>query len=300
MRSEVFAAIRKLGTELAPPLLEGTQKLYAPLVARPDPQLCTVERDLVYGPDARHRLDIFHPAKAATRPVPVVAFVHGGGFVRGDKGGADAPFYNNVGVWAVQQEMIGVTLTYRLAPGSQWPSGADDVAAAVDWLNSNVSRFGGDPDRIFLMGQSAGAAHVAGHLAGHHGRGPVRNLAGAVMLSGIYDLLSLRHSPFEEAYFGADSARFAAASSLDGLANTDVPCLFTVSELDPASFQQQALRLLNARWAAQGALPRLLYMQGHNHLSPILQLGSPVDTLGGDLLDFIRAPSVRHSTGGDS
>ncbi len=289
MSIDMFAALRQLGVELAPPMLEGSQKLFAPYVPRPTPDVCAVERDIVYGPDARHRLDVFHsPRSDGGASRPVLAFVHGGGFVRGDKGTPDAPFYNNVGAWAVRSGLVGVTLTYRLAPGSPWPAGAHDVAMALEWLAGNVARFGGNPDRLFLIGQSAGAAHVAGCVSEHHRRSAVPGLAGAIMLSGVYDLLTLKHSQFEEAYFGSDRARFAEASTLEPLTRTGVPCLFTVSELDPATFQQQAARLVEAFWAARGAWPRLLYQLGHNHISPILQLGTSWDTLGGELLEFIR------------
>jgi triacylglycerol lipase len=289
MGTDIFAAIRTLGVELSPAMLEGSQALFAPFAPRPAAVFCAVERDLAYGPDARHRLDVFHPKRRAhDDPRPVLAFVHGGGFVRGDKGAPEAPFYNNVGAWAVQNGLIGVTLTYRLAPGAGWPSGAQDVALALEWLAGNVSRFGGNPARLILLGQSAGAVHVAGCVVGHHRRGTAPPVAGAIMLSGVYDLLSLRHSQFEEAYFGTDRARFAEASTVELLARTAVPCLFTVSELDPGTFQQQAVRLVEAFWSARGAWPRLLYQQGHNHISPILQLGTSWDTLGGELAAFIR------------
>jgi triacylglycerol lipase len=289
-----------LGTELTPALIEQTQALFAPLVARPQPAVCKVERDISYGPDARHRLDVFHPPSGVSSR-PVVAFVHGGGFVRGDKGGPDAPFYNNVGMWAVRHGMIGVTVTYRLAPAARWPSGAQDLASALGWLGANIDRFGGDPARIFLMGQSAGGAHVAGYLAGHGksgGPGFAREgaggasqppLAGAMLISGVYDLLTMRHSTYEEAYFDSDPNRFVERSSLEGLVRTAVPCLFAVAELDSAVFQQQAARVVDAHRAAQGGVwPRMLYLQGHNHLSPVLQLSADVDTLGPELVRFIR------------
>lgn len=292
MATDVFAAIRALGTEIAPPMLQGSQALFAPFAPRATPETCAVERDIAYGPDARHRLDVFYPprnsSRAAASARPVLVFVHGGGFVGGDKGAADAPFYSNVGVWAVQSGLIGVTLTYRLAPGARWPAGAEDVARALEWLAANAARFGGNPQRLILIGQSAGAVHVAGCVAGHHGRSAAPPLAGAIMLSGVYDLLALQHSPFEEAYYGSDRGRFAEASTLERLTRTDVPCLFTVSELDPPSFQRQAARVVENWWAARGQWPRMLYQQGHNHISPILQLGTSWDTLGGELMAFIR------------
>src|SRR5262249_55321647 len=145
MAQDVFTAIRQLGVELSVPMLEGSQALFAPLAPRPTPQLCTVERNVEYGPDKRHRLDVFHSERHRTDPRAVIVFVHGGGFVRGDKGAPDAPFYNNVGAWAVQNGLVGVTMTYRLAPESRWPAGAEDVSMVLQWLSGNVARFGGDP-----------------------------------------------------------------------------------------------------------------------------------------------------------
>jgi len=303
MSSDVFAVMQGLGTELSPTLIEKTQGLFAPLVARPEPSFCKVERDIAYGPDARHRLDVFQPhGRVGSRPV--VVFVHGGGFVRGDKGGPEAPFYNNVGVWAVKHGMIGVTVTYRLAPAARWPSGAQDLSGALAWLAANIARFGGDPASMFLMGQSAGGAHVAGYLAGHGkpgGQGAAHEgaggaghapLAGAMLISGVYDLLTMRHSPYEEAYFDSDPRQYAERSSLEGIVRTDVPCLFAVAELDSAVFQQQAARVVEAHRAAKGGVwPRMIYLQGHNHLSPVLQLSTDLDTLGPELVRFIRLRS---------
>src|SRR5690606_14680846 len=113
---------------------------------------------------------------------PVIVFIHGGGFMMGSKGEPEAAFYSNIGAWAASRGMIGVTMNYRLAPAHPWPSGADDVARAADWLAANVAAHGGDPGRIVLVGQSAGATHVAGVLAEPDlAQG---NIAGAVMLSG--------------------------------------------------------------------------------------------------------------------
>jgi acetyl esterase/lipase len=289
MDTDIFAAIRRLGIELSPPMLEGSQALFAPLAPRPTPHLCSVERNLEYGPDPRHRLDVFHSERHSRSDGTVVlVFVHGGGFVRGDKGAPEAAFYNNVGAWAVHNGLVGVTMTYRLAPGARWPSGAEDIWRALEWLAGNAQRFGGSPDRIVLMGQSAGAAHVAGFVAGHHDRTSTRMPAAAILLSGIYDLTTVRINEYEQAYFGEDRARHTAASTLEPLIRTDIPCLFTVSELDPPNFQQQAARLVEGFWAAKRVWPRLLYQQGHNHITPILQLGTSCDTLGGELLAFIR------------
>lgn len=282
--NDIWQQIRSLGYELTPEQIQATMALMAPLAPKPGPDIA-VHRDLAYGPDPRHRLDVFVSAAGAAR-APVLVFVHGGGFVRGDKGTPDAPFYNNVGLWAARAGCIGVTITYRLAPAAPWPAGSEDVGAAVQFLRSAIHRWGGDPNAIFLMGQSAGAVHVAGYVAE-----PQSQIAGAIMISGLYDVARAARNPFQAAYYGEDATRFPEQSTIGKLAGTSIPCLFTVSEFDPPDFQRQAAWLVDARAARQGRWPRVIQLTGHNHLSSVLQIGSALDTLGPDLLRFIRTNS---------
>ena len=286
--ASLLARLRALDPQFNPAQIAATRELYAPLVPMPDARECTVHRDLAYGPDARHNLDVFAPVAPSASPRTVFVYVHGGGFVQGDKGAADAPFFNNLGVWAVRQGYVGVNLTYRLAPAHPWPAGSADLDAAITWLRQTISQYGGDPQRIVLCGQSAGAVHVAGYLAGH-GRASAAPppLAAAILLSGIYDLTALKDSPMQLAYYGPDRSLDAARSTLDALATTTVPCLFTVSENDPPEFQLQAARVVQARMARRGVWPPYLYLIGHNHVSGIMQVGSATDTLGPQLAQFI-------------
>jgi acetyl esterase/lipase len=277
--------IRQMGPVMGPEIVSGSMALFAPLALRPTPDICSVERDVFYGPDQRHRLNIFRPASGGG-PRPIVVYIHGGGFIGGDKGAETAPFYNNVGAWAAKEGYLGVTMTYRLAPAYPWPAGAEDVARAVSWLIEHGAGHGGDPSRIFLIGQSAGAAHIASFLAAPrlHGRTPP--VAGAIMFSGIYDVVRLKHGPFENAYYGTDPSRFAEQSSLSGLIETEIPCLFTAAEYDPPLFQTQTALLAEAWFAAKSALPHLLYLPDGNHMSAALSIGTG-DALEGEIAAFI-------------
>jgi triacylglycerol lipase len=247
-----------------------------------------ISRDHAYGPDERHRLDIFASRVRPAVPAAVLVFVHGGGFVMGDKRLPEMPFYDNVGDFAVRAGLVGVTLTYRLAPAHRWPAGSEDVARAVGWLRDNIAQHGGDPARIFVMGQSAGAVHVAGcvadsrlHPAGRSG------LAGALLISGIYDIAQAAVNPFHVAYYGEDQTSWPACSTLAGLAASDLPLFFSVSELDPPDFQRQAALLAEGFTSARARFPQLHWLGGHNHLSPVLAIGTPVDALGSRILQFI-------------
>jgi acetyl esterase/lipase len=280
---DIWKRIRELGTVLAPTTFAATAEILAPAALRPDG--LTVERDLAYGPHERHRLDLFY-APDGIDDKPVLVYVHGGGFVQGDKRSPGLPFYDNFGAWAAQTGAIGVTITYRLAPQHPWPAGAEDLAAALDLLQAEVATRGGDPKSIFLIGQSAGAAHVASFLATSalH-RGPA--VAGAVLLSGLYDVASFEHGPLEAAYYGADPADFGAKSSLSGLLETPVPCLFSIAEYDPPKFQQQALLLVERWFTKRRAWPHLLYLPNHNHMSPALAIGSTNDVLSREIGAFV-------------
>lgn len=286
---ELRRKIRALGTELSPSLLEGTRALFAELHGAVEPEPANVYRDARYGPDDRHRLDVFEaPGGAGPSGRPVLVFVHGGGFVMGDKTMPGSPFYDNVGRWAAARGWVGVTMTYRLAPAHTWPSGAEDVGSAVQWLADNVARFGGDPAKIFVMGQSAGAVHAATYIASPALHGPKgRGLAGGVLISGIYDLPSAERNEFQAAYFGSDESLYAERSSLPGLVATDLPLLASVSEFDGLSFQRQAAAYVAGGAQASKRYPRMLYLLGHNHLSSVLQVGLPSDTLGPQVERFV-------------
>jgi predicted esterase len=251
-----------------------------------------VERDVSYGPDTRHRLDIFTPAGSFDVDRPLLVFVHGGGFIAGDKHTEGSPFYSNIGYWAVRNGFNAVTMTYRLAPAHQWPAGIEDIHLVVRFLHEQGSGHGVSAARLFLMGQSAGAAHAAhyvshAHLYQPHGHG----LRGLICLSGIYNFVTRNPGPLEQAYLGTDISLYEERSSLQGLVNSDIPLLMTVAEFDPPFFQQQGLQLLNAWHARHGQIPHFVEAIGQNHLSVALCFGLEGDLVGPRVRAFIEAHS---------
>lgn len=277
--------IRGLGTEINPQMIEGCVAIYSRFMPDPAQAAVHVQRDIAYGPHDRHRLDIFTSGEGGDRPVLV--YVHGGGFVAGDKRMPGTPFYDNIGIWAAQQGFVGVTMTYRLAPDNPWPAGAEDVAAAVAWLRRNIAAQGGSPNRIFVAGQSAGAAHVAGYLAMTQLHNTTPPLAGAFMFSGLYDVTTLHKGPLELHYYGADDSLAEEQSALPGLIASEVPMLFTVAEHDPLNFQRQAAALVEHWFAAKRSYPRMIYMPDANHLSAALAIGGADRLLAPEIAAFI-------------
>ena len=281
------ATLRAAGRALNPDTLGLTQKaVLTELEGRPLPPM-RIERDQHYGPHPRHRLDLFMPKDASAAARPVLMFVHGGGFLRGDKQIPNSPFFDNIAAIAVRGGMIAVNMTYRLAPDHMWPAGAEDVCAATSWLEANIAEFGGDPARIFLMGTSAGAAHVAGALAGHGGAPP--SVAGAIFISGIFDPTLDGIAPHASAYFTKPEAQ----SAVPGLLASRTPLLFVMSELDPPEFQRQTLAVVTQFAANTGSTPGLISLRGHNHFSSVLHLNSGDTYFAEQILDFCGRPAAR-------
>jgi len=286
--TELRKEIRAIGDEFSFEVITKCRDLYQPLHDAAPKVPVSVARDEKYGPDERHRLDVFRPAPQSESGRAVLIFVHGGGFVAGDKTSPGSFVYDNIATWAVKQGFVGVNMTYRLAPAHQWPDGAEDVAAAVEWVHSRIADFGGDPTKIFLMGQSAGAAHVANYIAApefHRVAGS--GLAGGLLISGIYDLVEAAHDERMTSYYGTDETTYAARSSLKGLTETSVPLLFSLSEFDPYDFQNQAALVTAAFIKARKTCPRLLFLTNHNHLTSSLQIGVEPDTLGPEIKVFM-------------
>lgn len=287
---ELARAIRDMGQQFDMDVARQTRALAIPMHDAAGVASLPVIRDLAYGPDPRHRLDLYG-ADGRAGLSPVVIYVHGGGFIGGDKASPDgAPFYGNVAAWARSLGAACVAITYRLAPSHGYPAGSQDIAAAIAWLHAEGAAHGLDAARIVLVGQSAGAVHAATYLA-HPTLHLVEGggVAAGVFLSGLYDMVTADDNPPKHAYFGTDDSLYAERSSLQGLVeNCFVPLLVGVCEYDPPDFQGQALLLLQALFARDRRLPAVIYQAGHNHLSSIFLLGSKVDTLGGPLGDFVR------------
>lgn len=276
-----LAPLARLGAVLDPAMIKGTYRALTPFAARL-PEGVRALHDLAYGPHPRQRLNLFLPASGA--PETLLVYVHGGGFAAGDKGGPGAPFYANWGAFALSQGWAGCALTYRLTPEARWPSGAEDLARAADFLAAGAGgALGPGPVRIVLAAQSAGAIHAADYLVGRAGT-VSRAMRGAVLMSGLYDFTRHRRLGFEAAYQGPAPD---VQSTLDELAALDLPVMFTVSEFDPLPFQRQAALVVEAGLAIRGGWPRMHWLAGHNHLSPALFIGASGDRLGPLIADFV-------------
>ncbi|HLX18211.1 MAG TPA: alpha/beta hydrolase [Bradyrhizobium sp.] len=283
MPPEIASKLLELGSVIDPPK---TAALYAPLQEKEPYQGVRVERDVKYGSADRNLLDVFMPETASSGR-PVLMFVHGGAFIRGNKRLPNSPFYDNILLWAVKNGFVGVNITYRLAPQFPWPAGAEDVAAAVQWVNQKIGERGGDPARIYLMGHSAGAVHVANYVS-HPEFQKVKDggLKGAIMVSGIYDLTVGAVGDPERAYFGTDPSLYAERSSLQGLQATRLPLMIVSSELDPPIFHRQFDLLRDASCKQPRGCIRAIKLPQHSHMSEVYSINTADTRLTSQILDF--------------
>ena len=191
-------------------------------------------------------------------------------------------------LWAAKNGFVGVNVTYRLAPQAPWPAGAMDLAAAVQWVSDRIGERGGNPARIHLMGHSAGAVHVAtyvSHPEFHKVKGG--GLAGAIMISGNYDLTATPLSDAQRAYFGTDPARYAERSSLAGLATTRIPLMLAVAELDPSAFMLQFDLMKQATCKRASGCARAMLVPQHSHMSEVYSINTADTRLTNQILEFI-------------
>ena len=150
--------------------------------------------DLAYGPGAGETLDVFRAAQPADVPAPVLVFIHGGYWRSLDKAQHSfvAPAFNADGA-------LVVVPNYALCPAVGVEHIALQLTQALAWVFRHAAQFGGDASRIAVVGHSAGA-HLAAMLLSCRWKEvgddlPAQMVAGALAISGVYDLEPLRLTP---------------------------------------------------------------------------------------------------------
>ena len=149
-----------------------------------DPSSRRIAQDLKFGPDPKQILDLYAP-KRPTSPLPLLVFVHGGGWDSGDR-----REYSFAGRALAALGFLVACADYRVFPEVVFPAFVEDLALAANWLVEHATDYGGDPDRLVLVGHSAGAYNakmVALQPARFGAPGLKGRIKGLVGLSGPYD-----------------------------------------------------------------------------------------------------------------
>lgn len=139
------------------------------------PENIEAKLDLPYAANEnpRQRLDLYLPQKRQSdKPLPVIVFIHGGGWRNGDK----ASGIGSIGRYVASGQYAGVSVGYRLTAEAQWPAQIHDCKAAIRWIKAHAKEHGLDASKIAVWGTSAG-----GHLVSFLGTsGDVKSLEGIV------------------------------------------------------------------------------------------------------------------------
>ncbi len=245
--------------------------------------------NLAYGSDPQHRLDVYAPNKTAAAPLPVVVFWHGGHWKSGDK--AD---YRFVGAALAESDCVAVLPNYRHYPQVKMPGFMDDAARAALWAVARAGDFGGDRQRIYLMGHSAGA-HMAALLTldpryfTATGQ-PLPQIAGVIGLSGAYDFLPLLEADVQDMFGPPQNYH---ESQPINFVRAGAPPMLLVHGLDDATVRPGNSRNFAAALRACGASATLKLYPKRAHAGTVAALAAPARRWSPTLADvraFLRNP----------
>jgi acetyl esterase/lipase len=253
----------------------------------------TFSRGLRYGDSEANVLDVATSAETkADTPRPVLLFVAGDTFT-GDRGAPDLSreVQDQAMCFAARNGMIGVRVNYRLAPSATWPMGATDVAAALSWIHGNIDLFNGDAREIVAVGYGAGAFHVATLLAHPELQTDRAEVAGVVLVSGIYRA-GKEASDSEKAYLGTDAAQYDKRSVFPGIINVDVPIVLAWATDDSAGIVAQGETLKKTLCGA-GHCPRATLLRSRDGIAAAFGLDGSGDSLAEPTLLLVKQLEAR-------
>jgi hypothetical protein len=192
---DIEAGLKKIGQIVDPPC---TAKLYRPLMplndvnstASPLYPGITIARDVSFGPNPKDVLDVFTADKGKANR-PVLMYVAGGAGNKIEQQDREAnAFYDNIMRWATKNGMVGVNMQRH--PGPDWDSGGKDVSLMIQWVEANIAKYKGNPDRMFIWAQSAGNGPLGVYIGRPELYGPKGvGVKGAIFMSGQFNILPL-------------------------------------------------------------------------------------------------------------
>ena len=267
-------------------------------VARPSKRTKDIHYVAATAPDFsadRHVLDVYAPKR--NRPAngyPVVVFIHGGSWNSGSKN-----IYTFIGRRLAKQGVVAVIISYRLAPNVLVPAMADDCARAVLWTTQHIAEYGGDPNRIFTMGHSAGGGLAAlmatkDELFTKLGlpRNPVK---GAILddAAGLdmYDYLQKMQYPNDQQYlvsFGKDPAVWRSVSPMYFVGKDSPPMLIYIGERSYPGIINSG-GVFNKKLQELGVQHEYKILPGKKHVPMVVQLFWKNNVIYRDLLQLVGA-----------
>jgi len=246
-----------------------------------------VKKDITYiagkpEDEAKHKLDLYIPKNK--KPAPVFFFVHGGAWRSGDRA-----LYFPLGGRFAKEEILTVVPSYRLAPLNPHPAQIEDVAAAFAWTVKHIAEYGGDPNRIYVGGHSAGG-HLSALLALDERwlkkyDLTSKSIRGAITMSGVYDLVAIGDS--QAAVFGTDKEARKDASPLTFVKGGAPPFVVTYCQRDYMTLPAQAKTFYKALRDAK-IEAKMVYVPGENHISEMIAVPDENDPTAKAVIEFVK------------
>jgi len=227
-----------------------------------------------YGPSEIEKLDIFRTAQPNA---PINIFIHGGAWRRNKA--ADYAVLAELFVRAGAHSVILDFINVEEAEGSLFPM-AEQVRRAIGWVYRNGSRFGGDPNRLYLSAHSSGS-QLGGCMVTTEWRAhdlPADLIKGALLLSGMYDLKPVRLSK-RSLYVKFTDEMEQALSAQRQIDKLNTPLVLGYGTYETPEFQRQTRDFFAAVQAA-GKPAQLIVGQGYNHFEFLETLASPYGLAG--------------------
>lgn len=238
--------------------------------------------DIAYGTDSKQRLDIYQP-KDQPKDAPVLIFLHGGGNREGDRA-----HYGYVAGPFAKHGIVTVVASYRLQPAFAWPAQRDDAQAVVEWAYRNIRQYGGDPQKIYLSGHSAGS-NLTAVLAYRDGWRKQRSLPMDV-LKGVALTSAVASGPRKEISDPVLSAE------TDVLRNTVSPPRRNVlaaggEELkgEAGTASRNATEQMARQLKAMGVAATVVFPPGLDHATVVLSIGDERSQLFTAMLAMIES-----------
>ena len=231
-------------------------------------------KDVQYGNDEPQKLDIF---PAAVDRAPILVDIHGGGWRSGSRNIRSFPASS-----VTKAGVMWVPIDYGLAPNYSIHQMVDHVRSAIVWLYHNVSKYGGDPSKLYVSGNSAG-----GHLTGcilmpdwHKNYGvPSDIIKGACAISGVYDLQALVHAEYGyNDELGMDIETAQNFSPLFNLPTKGCPLIVSYGAREPNEFRRQS-RVYYEAWKDGGFPATEIVVNGAHHFAMSRQMSDPNSAL---------------------
>lgn len=223
---------------------------------------------VVYDPQRNLSLDLYRPATTANGPVPVVVFFYGGSWRNGERGQ-----YRFVGQRLADAGVLAIVADYRTFPRAVFPGFVEDAANAVAWARAHATEYGGDPQRLYVAGHSAGAQIAAlvgldARYLAPHGMTP-RDLAGVIGLSGPYDFEIAGY----EDVFGPET-QWPQAQPIRFVDGDEPPFLLVHGTGDMVVEAKDSQELAD-KLRSVGGRAELLWLPGAGHIAPLAAMYRP-------------------------